>query len=189
MTADLIFFALSLAGVVAFLDGAATLRAVMVGAGGLLMLYFAVGAVREARADFVSGEPGPSPDDADARGFTKAFVLALTNPYQILFWLTVGVGLLAPGRIDVLSYATDALAGLVVVETGHPALLVGLFGGVLVWIVGFPGALVAAENRTETAAPVVAGLSAAVLVLFGLYFLHDAATGFGIVALLRTAVT
>ena len=42
----------------------------------------------------------------------------------------------------------------------------------------FPGALVAAENRTETAAPVVAALSAAVLVLFGIYFLYDAAMRF-----------
>jgi threonine/homoserine/homoserine lactone efflux protein len=183
MTADFVFFVLAFFGAVAVVERVPTLRNAMVAVGGILMLYFAYGAARGARESFRSTEA------PDSRGFTKAFVLALTNPYQILFWLTVGVGLLAPGRIDVLSYATDALAGLVVVETGHPALLVGLFGGVLVWIVGFPGALVAAENRTETAAPVVAGLSAAVLVLFGLYFLHDAATGFGIVALLRTAVT
>jgi threonine/homoserine/homoserine lactone efflux protein len=172
MTADLVFLALALAGAVAVVERAPTLRNAMVAVGGLLMLYFAYGAVRDARESFRAAAP------PDGRGFTKAFVLALTNPYQILFWLTVGVGLLAPGRVDVLAYAADALAGLVVVETGHPALLVGLFGGIVVWIVGFPAALVAAEQRTENAAPAVAVLSAGVLVLFGAYFLYDAATGF-----------
>ncbi|WP_254838200.1 LysE family translocator [Natronomonas marina] len=174
MTADFVFFVLALFGAVAVVERVPTLRNAMVAVGGLLMLYFAYGAARGARESFrASATP-------NSRGFSKAFVLALTNPYQILFWLTVGVGLLAPGRIDVLSYATEALAGLVVVETGHPALLVGLFGGILVWIVGFPWALSAAESRTERAAPVVAVLSAAVLVAFGLYFLYDAATGFAL---------
>ncbi|PSP69323.1 lysine transporter LysE, partial [Halobacteriales archaeon QH_6_68_27] len=47
MTADFVFFVLSLAGVVAFLDSAPTVRAVMIAAGGVLMLYFASGAARD----------------------------------------------------------------------------------------------------------------------------------------------
>ncbi|WP_123537436.1 LysE family translocator [Halosimplex salinum] len=178
MSADLIFFALSLAGVVAFLDGAPTLRAAMVGVGGVLMLYFALGAVRDARADFLSTEPGPSPDDADARGFTKAFVLALTNPYQILFWLTVGVGLLEPGSVDVLSYLPvvgEGLAGVLVVATGSPALLAGLFGGIVVWIVGFPATLVSVGRRVDAFAPATAAASALVLAGFGVVFCWTAA--------------
>ncbi len=178
MSADLIFFALSLAGVVAFLDDAGTARAVMVGAGGLLMLYFAAGAVRDARADFLSDDVGPAPDDADARGFTKAFVLALTNPYQILFWLTVGVGLLEPGTVDVLSYLPavgDGLAGVLVVRTGSPALLAGLFGGIIVWIVGFPATLVSVGRRVDAFAPTVAAVSAVVLAGFGVTFCWTAA--------------
>ncbi|WP_436925147.1 LysE family translocator [Halosimplex amylolyticum] len=178
MSADLIFFALSLAGVVAFLDGAPTVRAVMVGVGGLLMLYFATGAVRDARADFLSDDAGPSPDDADARGFTKAFVLALTNPYQILFWLTVGVGLLEPGTVDVLSYLPavgDGLAGVLVVRTGSPALLAGLFGGIVVWIVGFPATLVSVGRRVDAFAPAAAAASALVLAGFGVTFCWTAA--------------
>ncbi|MFB6193796.1 MAG: LysE family translocator, partial [Halobaculum sp.] len=106
----------------------------------------------------------------------KAFVLALTNPYQILFWLTVGVGLLDPGRIDVFGEAgIGPLAGSFVVETGSPALLVGFFGGIAVWITGFPAALVGARRRVERLAPVVAGLSALALAGFGVAFLADAA--------------
>ncbi|WP_436910778.1 LysE family translocator [Halosimplex marinum] len=178
MTADLVFFVLSLAGAVAFLEGAETVRAAMVGVGGLLMLYFAVGAVADAREDFLSGEPGPDSDDADARGFTKAFVLALTNPYQILFWLTVGVGLLEPGTVDVLSYLPVVgadLAGALVVRTGSPALLAGLFGGIVVWITGFPATLVSIGRRVDAFAPAAAAASALVLAGFGVAFCWTAA--------------
>lgn len=172
MTADLVFLGLALLGAVAVVERMPTLRNGMVAVGGVLMLYFAYGAAKGAKETFRAVEA------PNSRGFTKAFVLALTNPYQILFWLTVGVGLLAPGRIDVLSYASDALAGLVIIETGHPALLVGLFGGIVVWITGFPAALTAAERRTDALAPVVALGSAGLLALFGVYFLYDAAVGF-----------
>ncbi|MFB6281528.1 MAG: LysE family translocator [Haloferacaceae archaeon] len=126
-------------------------------------------------------EPGAAPDGpggGESRGFAKAFVLALTNPYQVLFWLTVGVRLLAPGRIDLLSHAPyvgPRLAGVLVVATGSPALLVGLFGGIAVWVAGFPAALVAAGRRVDALAPVVAGASALVLAGFGTLFLADAA--------------
>ncbi len=168
MTADVLFFFLSLAGVVAFVRRLPTLQEAMFLVGGLLMLYFAFGAAKGAGGQF------RSTSIPESRGFSKAFVLSLSNPYQILFWLTIGVSLLTPGEIDVLSHASDALSGVVVVETGHPALVVGLFGGIVCWIVGFPAALSVAESKTETLAPVVAYGSAIVLAGFGAYFLVDA---------------
>ena len=177
-TADVIFFVLAYLGVVAVVDALPLLRAGMVAAGGVLMLYFAVGAARGARASF-RPTSGDEPSIEAGKGFRKALVLALTNPYQVLFWLTVGVGLLRPGELDVLArlpvVGTD-LAGTLVVSTGSPALIGGFFLGVLTWIVGFPAGLVAAENRAEAFAPVVAVASAAVLAGFGVYFLYDAVT-------------
>ena len=195
-SADAIFFVLASLGVVAFVEQFPTLRAVMVGVGGFLMLYFAYGAGQEALAgSFLGEEVGVSEDaepsadgdrsrDApetdggvDSTGFRKAFVLALTNPYQILFWLTIGVGLLEPGTLDVFAempYLGEYLAGLLVVQTGSPALVVGFFGGIGVWITGFPAALVTAKRRVESLAPVVAGLSALVLLGFGVTFVVDA---------------
>ena len=175
MSADLCFLVLSLAGAVAVIDGLPTLRAAMVGVGGLLMLYFAYGAASDVRAALAPREAA----EGQSKGFRKAFVLALTNPYQILFWLTVGIGLLQQGTHDLLAetpYVGDVLAGTLVVQTGSVALLVGLFGGILVWIVGFPAALVAAGRRVDRLAPVVAGVSALVLAGFGVAFLWDAAT-------------
>ncbi|WP_135819788.1 LysE family translocator [Halostella litorea] len=173
MTADAIFFVLALFGAVAVVDRLPTLRAVMVGVGGVLMLYFAYDAFADATEGFVDeGEV------ADDRGFRKAFVLALTNPYQVIFWLTLGVGLLEPGTLDVfepMPYLGSALAGTFVVETGSPTLLVGFFGGILLWIVGFPATLVGAGRRIDAFAPAVAYASAGVLAIFGVVFLSDAA--------------
>jgi len=175
MSADLCFLFASIAGAVTVVDQRPLLRAAMVGVGGLLMLYFAYGAARDVRTTLAPDE-GPT---GQSKGFQKAFVLALTNPYQILFWLTVGVGLLRPGTHDLLAetpYVGDALAGVLIVETGSVTLIVGLFAGILLWIVGFPAALVAARRRVDRLTPAVAVVSALVLGGFGVAFLWDAAT-------------
>lgn len=209
MAADATFFVLALLGLVGIVQRAPTVRAVMIAIGGGLMLYFAYGAaqgaltvaavpVAEMRSDEPSehrgdeanerrsdepseqrnGGPRSSRTDRD-RGFRKAFALAITNPYQLVFWLTVGVRLLEPGTVDVLTRVpgVDAdLAGRLIVETGSPALVVGLFAGIAVWIVTFPAALVNARRRLESAATIIAATSAAILAGYGVLFLADAAT-------------
>jgi len=185
MLADASFFVLAWLGAAALVRRFPTARAVVVGAGGLLMCYFAYGAAREVGGSFRrdAGDAGTGDGrTGDGRGrstgFRKALALALTNPYQILFWATIGVGLVDPGSVDVLAhtpYAGDGLAGLLVVETGGVALLTGFFGGIAAWIVVFPAALAGARRRVESLAPAVAGLSALVLSAFGVSFLLEAA--------------
>jgi len=173
MVADACFFVLALVGLVAVVRQRPVVETTLLAVGGLLMLYFAVGAVRNARS-FVSDSDEVSDD---GNGFRKAFLLALTNPYQIVFWLTVGVGLLESGRLDVLAslpLVGARLAGTFVVRTGDPLLLVGLFGGIGLWITGFPAALVRARQRIDALAPTVAWLSGLVLAGFGIVFLSDA---------------
>lgn len=170
MLADVLFFLLALAGVVAVIDRYPVVRPVLYLVGGLLMCYFAIGATREARAAtaFTDGS------HASSKGFRKTFALSLTNPYQIGFWLTVGVGLLQSGTLDIFAHVPGvgaALEGALVVQTGSPALLAGFFGGIGVWIVVYPAALVSAGRRVDALAPVVAALSAVVLAGFGLVFL------------------
>ncbi len=201
MSADAIFFVLAALGVVAFVEQYPLIRAVMVGIGGVLMLYFAYDAASDVQSSFRGSlDAGPdaegatdagttadgkraadaeaTPDVGAGTGFRKAFVLALTNPYQILFWLTIGVGLLRSGTLDVLAqtpYVGGSLSGVLVVETGTPTLVAGFFGGIVVWITGFPAALVGAERRIDAFAPVVAVLSAVVLAGFGVLFLARSA--------------
>ncbi|MEY7850703.1 LysE family translocator [Natrarchaeobius sp. A-rgal3] len=170
MLADVVFFLLALAGVVAVVDSYPAVRPLLYVLGGVLMLYFAVGAFEEARsaASFTDVDPGES------NGFKKTFVLSLSNPYQIGFWLTVGVGLLETGQLDVFAHVPgvgDLLRNALVVQTGSPTLLVGFFAGIAVWIVAYPAALVSAGRRVDAFAPAVAAFSAVVLSGFGIVFL------------------
>ncbi|KZN23829.1 lysine transporter LysE [Haladaptatus sp. R4] len=167
MTADACFFVLALAGVVTVVREAPLVRGLMVGVGGVLMLYFAYGAAKDATSTFTTDSV-----DEDARGFRKAFALAITNPFQIIWWLTAGVGLLDPGQFDVLS----GLPGQLTVSTGGPIIIVGFFLGIACWITGFPAALSAAEKRIDSLAPAVAYISAGILALAGVSFLYDAVT-------------
>src|SRR6056297_2105291 len=172
LSADACFFVLALLGVVTVVRDVPVVQQALFGFGGLLMLYFAYGAATDANAAFggdtAADGAGEVADGEDSKGFRKAFVLALTNPYQILWWLTAGVGLLDPG-----TFTIDALGGLAI-STGSPIIVVGFFGGIAVWITGFPGALVTAGRRVDSFAPIVAGLSALVLGLAGLSFLSEA---------------
>lgn len=170
MSADVCFFLLALGGVVAVVTRHAALEHALFLVGGLLMLYFAFDAIRDALASsaFVPDER----ERGDAAGFRKAFVLSLTNPYQLSFWLTIGVGMLRPGTLAVTEHAPalEPIVGSLVVETGSATLLLGFFGGIGFWIVAYPAALVLADRRVDAFAPIVAGASALVLGGFGLSF-------------------
>ena len=171
MTADVLFCLLALVGVITVLDTWPAIEPALYLVGGGLMCYFAVGAIRGARDAFA--RDGVTATDA-ATGFRKTFALSVTNPYQIGFWVTVGVGLLQPGSLDVFAHVPGldgVLAGSLVVQTGSVALLTGFFGGIGIWILAYPAALVALGNRVERLAPIVAALSAVVLAGFGALFL------------------
>ncbi|MFC6906063.1 LysE family translocator [Halalkalicoccus tibetensis] len=164
MSADACFFVVALAGVATVLQDAPTLRAGMMAVGGLLMLYFALDAARSARGSFVEGESSAS------KGFRRTFMLSLTNPYQVLWWLTVGVALLDPGTLSVAVPVIGELG----VATGSVAIVLGFFAGIALWITLFPAALVRAGRRIDGFAPLVAAGSALVLAGFGVVFLYRA---------------
>jgi threonine/homoserine/homoserine lactone efflux protein len=165
MSADALFFVLAAAGVVAFIRDAPTLRGVMVGIGGLLMFYFAYNAVQGTQ-DFSPG------DGSDTAGFGKAFALAVTNPYQITWWLTAGVGLLDPGTIHAFGYSLLAANGLLTI--------VGFFTGITLWIIAFPAALRTAGTAVDALGKTIAYGSGLVLAWFGVIFVWDAVTTLGL---------
>ena len=176
LLADGLFFLLTLVGVTTIVQEYGLLSDLLYLLGGGLMLVFAVDAATNARAEagFVDSETATG-----ATGFQKAFVLALTNPYQLAFWLTVGVGLTQPGTVELARHVPTPIAALLgdgVVETGSPMLLGGFFAGILVWVTAFPAALVASGRRVDGFAPVIAAGSAVVLAGFGLLFCWLGAT-------------
>lgn len=122
------------------IDLHAVVRAVyLLGAG--VMVYLGVRLTRKSASD--------APDLPDRRTFVRALLLGLSNPFQVLWWLTAGV-------------AFAYLGGLV--------LLLGLFGAIVVWIVAFPGAVHAGARRHAWVERGLRIASAVILFGFAAYF-------------------
>ena len=111
--------------------------------GAAMMVYLGVSLLRTSA--------GPAPEEtAGLRTYTSALGLGLSNPFQIVWWLT---------------------AGLAFAYFGGLVLFVGLFGAIAVWIVVFPWAVHrGTERRPELAQAVIVG-SALVIFGFAAYFL------------------
>ncbi len=90
------------------------------------------------------------PPDREVPSFVQALGLGLTNPFQVLWWLTAGIG--------------SAYAG------GLP-LLLALFGAIAVWVVAFPWAIHLGVRRSPKVERAVRLGSAVALAAFGAYFL------------------
>lgn len=139
MTADAL-----LGSIVYLFDRAIDLHAVVRGVyllGGGVMVYLGVHLLRRG--------PGGASDLPDRRTFVRALLLGLSNPFQVLWWLTAGV-------------AFAYLGGLV--------LLLGLFGAIVVWIVAFPWAVHAGTRRHAWVERGVRLASAGILFAFAVYF-------------------
>jgi threonine/homoserine/homoserine lactone efflux protein len=95
-------------------------------------------------------QPGEGrPPSGELATYTSALAVGLSNPFQILWWLTAGI----------------AFAYL-----GGVLLLAGLFGAILVWILAFPYAMhvgVRERPRLERAVVIASG---AILLGFSVYF-------------------
>lgn len=162
MTADLCFLVLTFFGLTAIVNKSIIIHGSLLGVGGLLMIYFAIDAVKNANMVLLKDDES----EVSEKGFTKAFALAITNPYQIIWWLTIGIALLEPGEIEVIGYS---------IETGSYLILVGLFSGVLMWIISFPMMLKLAKDKINRLEYIIAYLSAVVLAGFAVIFLYNSA--------------
>src|SRR2546423_7092080 len=93
----------------------------LLGAG--VMVYFAWSAVRSWRQapNILESKP-----DEHTKSYMTGLSVNITSPYPILWWLT---------------------AGLVLINQLGPAVLVGFFTGLLLWITVFPLALREAQRR------------------------------------------
>lgn len=93
---DVSWAVLALAGLALVLRDA-TLRATFGLGGGLVLLWFALGALRTAWRP----EPvGSLPPRASAGSLATGIVLSIANPFGPIFWLGVGGGLAAGGIAD-----------------------------------------------------------------------------------------
>lgn len=150
-TADLGFFVLALLGAVALLRDRPLLLGAMSLVGAALLLWFARGAWRAARAPAEAGEARAT--------FRSGFLAAATSPFNLAWWLGTGSPLFA-----------NAGAGLGV----------GMFLGIVAWVLLFTHAVAALGHRVRRFQEGVAYASAAVLAAFAAWI---AWTGLGLLGL------
>jgi len=112
--------------------------------GAVVMVYLGLGLLRTAPERDV-------PETAGLRTYTNAVGLGISNPFQIIWWLTVGL-------------AFAYLGGVI--------LFVGLFGAIAIWIVVFPWVVHAGTARRPRFARAVVASSGVLIVLFAAYFVY-----------------
>ncbi|HWG91012.1 MAG TPA: LysE family translocator [Candidatus Thermoplasmatota archaeon] len=152
ITADATHGALVAFGVAPALQSVPTLLTALTLFGALFMGYLAWGAWRTARNPPPLGDTPEPPRKGLARflraGFHIGYVLALTSPFNIVWWLSAGTGLAA--------------------ESG-PWVFVGFFAALFAYGLVFLGLIRVAAGRVKG---VVAGVSYASALLLGLFALR-----------------
>lgn len=97
-----------------------------------------------------TSRPAPEETTRDRlSAYSSALGVGLSNPFQILWWLT---------------------AGLAFAYIGGAVLFGGLFGAILVWIVAFPFAVHTGVQRYPQTRQYIGWGSGALMVAFGVYF-------------------
>ncbi len=153
LTADAVFFALT-ALLGSRLEPGRAGRVALYVLGAVVLAIFAYLALRSGRSlpTPAAGTQGTSPDP---RPYVKGLTMGLTNPFQIIWWLTVGLSIIV-------------LFGLSFVG--------GLFLGILAWIFLFPWGIAAAQRRFRSLYRWIVYASAAIILAFAGWSLFEAAT-------------
>ena len=150
-TADTIFLALSILArsAIAGIEPYVPFIALL-GAG--VMVFFAWSAVRAwKRADtIVESRP-----EEHTRSYATGLSVNITSPYPILWWLT---------------------AGLVLINQLGSAVLIGFYGGLILWNTAFPLALREAQRRIARTYHAVLAFSIVCLFAFAAWLVWSAVT-------------
>lgn len=165
LTADTLYATLVVSGLTPLADRPA-LRVPLFLAGAIMLGYVGWGSVRRAvRGDLVKADARPA--SRPGKSYVTGFLLAAFNPMGIVYWLSVGAGLVAD--------AVNRVGAI-----GAPVLVAGVFLGILCWVTGI--SLVARVSRrfvTCEGMRWVTGVSGAIVMAFGLWFLWQAVIGLG----------
>lgn len=150
MTADAGFLVLSAAARSAVAAFASSWFPVIAALGAGVLAYFAIGAVRQWRAADAVLE---SREEQRAASYATGLATNLASPYPLLWWLTAGVILI--GQLG-------------------PALIVGFFIGIVLWISAFPWALRTVQRRFAQTYRAVLLFSIVCLAAFAAYLVWSA---------------
>ncbi len=158
--ADTILCALVVSGIAPLADRP-MLRIPLFLAGAVVLLYLGIAGLRAVR----SGTAFDVAPASGRRSLVTGFLMAVSNPMGIVYWLSIGSALIAS-----------------VVEQGGrgagPILIGGVFVGIVIWVTVLSG--LAQAGRSFVSPRVMRGIgafSAVVLVGFGLWFAWQGVSG------------
>ena len=119
---------------------------------GVVRYVYGIGAVVMAYLAYhllVARHPDGGVEPGGLSTYSTAFAIGISNPFQILWWLT---------------------AGLAFAYMGGLLLLAALFGAIAIWIVAFPYAIHAGVRRYPRVERAVTIACGAILAGFAVYF-------------------
>ncbi len=147
MMADATFLGITLVGVTVLFTGD-TVKLVVSLAGGLILAYMAIMILKDFKKPLreAGKEKMSSP-------YLTGLTIGMTNPAQILWWLTAGAALIA--------------------NFNAPG-IVGFFIGIGLWVSSFSMTLHFARKKAEWLYPVVTLVSGVVLLFFGVVLVYNA---------------
>ena len=147
LTADVTFFLITFYGLTRAIVGN-EIGTALFAVGGLIMLFMAFSTFRQARskAGMKTGRQTRFP-------YLIGLSIGLTNPFQIGWWVTVGLGVLATFGLRIL---------------------VGFFAGISLWFLAYTTSLAWAVSKYYRLYPYITYASAIALAAFGLWFLLTA---------------
>ncbi len=147
MTADAIFLVITLiVGSAVHLSGIQRGAIFVLGAGVMILMSFLTIRSFREREDVLERVESKF----EHKSYVAGLTIGLTNPYQIIWWLT---------------------AGLSSISLFGPALIVGFFVGILLWITLFPYLLDRGVRRFSRLYAAVMIFSIATLLAFAIWFL------------------
>ena len=117
--------------------------------GAFVMFFFAYGASKAWKKPPVERLQEVRP----THSYLSGLAIGLTNPYQILWWLT---------------------AGIAFIQSVGPAIVAGFFCGIVMWTLSFPWALGYAGKRIDRAYYAVLLFALVTLVVLGAWLLVQA---------------
>ncbi len=144
-TADAIFFLLTYFGLTALI-ASGEIRDILFLVGGCFMFYLAYATLRSAKS-------GPREGKRSGRPYILGFTIGLSNPFQLAWWIAVGVGM---------------------VTTFGFSIIFGFFTGIVAWTLAYSSLLHAGVRRYSEVYPYIVYISGAVLAAFGVWFLFTA---------------
>lgn len=147
LTADATFFLITFYGLTRAIVGN-EIGTALFAVGGLIMLFMAFSTFKSARskAGMKTGRQTRFP-------YLIGLSIGLTNPFQIGWWVTVGLGVLATFGLRIL---------------------VGFFAGISLWVLAYTTSLAWAVSKYYRLYPYINYASAIALSAFGLWFLLTA---------------